>query len=185
MALPEQIGELSGHADRVGALAILPCGGFLVSRSADRSIFVWDLQAGQSVAQLQGHTGAVTALVGLGPRLAASADAGADGADGARAAELEGSWFASASADRTVRLWCVGSGEGREAAMLGGHRGKVMALAAIHGGHQLASASSDLTVKLWDLIACRELATLTGHTDVVCSLTALAVSMPKGNVNCS
>jgi WD40 repeat protein len=60
-----------------------------------------------------------------------------------------GTLLASASRDRTVRLWAVPTGE--PLATLEGHRGPVHDVAFAPDGTRLASASGDTTVKLWQM----------------------------------
>ena len=55
--------------------------------------------------------------------------------------------LASGSADNTIRLWDVKTGE--ETARLEGHGGWVNALAVLPDG-RLASGSDDSTIRLWD-----------------------------------
>src|SRR5262245_33067325 len=77
----------------------------------------------------------------------------------------DGSRLASASVDRTVKLWDTSSG--RELHTLKGHKGDVVCVAFSPDGTRLASASEDQTVKLWDAALGEELRTFKGHTSSV------------------
>ncbi|KAH8430992.1 uncharacterized protein LDX57_008653 [Aspergillus melleus] len=86
----------------------------------------------------------------------------------------DGQTIASASNDRTVRLW--DSATGVERRTLQGHRNSVRAVAFSPDGQTVASASNDNTVRLWDpatRVGCR---TLQGHRN---SVRAVAFS-PDG-----
>jgi WD40 repeat protein len=61
----------------------------------------------------------------------------------------DGKTLASASDDKTVKLWDVASG--KERATLQGHTQAVMSVAFSPDGRTLTSASNDKTVKLWDV----------------------------------
>ncbi|MBE9042016.1 hypothetical protein IQ235_14635, partial [Oscillatoriales cyanobacterium LEGE 11467] len=78
----------------------------------------------------------------------------------------DGETLASASGDKTVKLWRP-SGELLQTVT--GHEAAVTSVAFSPDGETLATGSRDSTVKLWDLDG-RERQTLTGHTDEVTSV---------------
>lgn len=73
---------LRGHTDGVRTLAYSPSGDHLISGSDDKTVRVWDLRTGESLATLTGHTTAVVAC----------------------AWSPDGSQFASASGNRLI-VW--------------------------------------------------------------------------------
>ena len=79
----------------------------------------------------------------------------------------DGRLLATASADRTVRLWDVATGQ-PHGAPLTGHTDAVLGVAFSPDGRLLATASADQTVRLWDVATGQPHgAPLTGHTDAV------------------
>jgi WD40 repeat protein len=76
-----------------------------------------------------------------------------------------GKQLASASHDKTVRLWDAGSGAALQT--LEGHSEYVSAVAFSSDGKQLASASGDSTVRLWDAGSGAVLQTLKGHSKYI------------------
>ncbi len=77
----------------------------------------------------------------------------------------DGSRLASASSDRTVRIWDGDSGG--EPAVLCGHDDAVQGMAWSPDGRRLATASSDRTARIWDVDSGSELGVLRGHDDEV------------------
>lgn len=80
----------------------------------------------------------------------------------------DGKWLASASSDRTVRLWNLETG--RVGWVLRGHADKVWCVAFSPDGSLLASGGDDRTIRLWKTVTGEPVATLEGHTDRVNSV---------------
>ena len=76
-----------------------------------------------------------------------------------------GKILASASGDKTVKLWDTATGKLIQT--LTGHTNWVTGVSFISDGKILASASRDRTVKLWDTQTGKLIKTLTGHTEWV------------------
>ena len=70
----------------------------------------------------------------------------------------DGQMLASASADRTIKLWDPRTGQ--ELCTLRGHSATVMSVVFAPDSQALASASADNTIKIWDPATGKELLTL-------------------------
>jgi WD40 repeat protein len=77
----------------------------------------------------------------------------------------DGRCLATASYDRTVRIWATDTGN--ELTVLRGHDGWVQGVAWCPDGRRLATASGDQTVRIWDVVTSSELAVIRGHDDEV------------------
>jgi WD40 repeat protein len=80
----------------------------------------------------------------------------------------DGSTLLSGSADNTIKLWSLETGQ--EIKTLVGHTSYVNTLAITPDGKTLVSGSADGTIKLWDLAAGQETKTLRGHQGYVNAL---------------
>src|SRR5258708_30736667 len=80
----------------------------------------------------------------------------------------DGGLLASASKDKTIKLWDPHTGE--HLMTLEGHSSSVMSVAFSPDGGLLASASGDKTIKLWDPHTGEHLRTLEAHSSEVVSV---------------
>jgi len=144
----------------VKALAMSADGARLAAATGDRRLWVWDSATGAVLAELSGHTDALTDC-------ALSAD---------------GRWLLSASMDQTLKLWDVASGElvhtlarAWAADARGwmvptnaqGHWAAVLGCDMTPDGRIAVSSSADQSVIVWDLDSGQALAVLAGHSAAV------------------
>jgi WD40 repeat protein len=128
--LPDNTGEidpLEAQSSPANSTAFSPDGRLALFASADKSVRLWDVDAGRDLRRFIGHTASVWAV--------------AYSPDGKRAL--------SGGADNTVRLWEVETG--REIKRLDGHEGLVSTVAFSPDGKQALSGGYDHAVILWDL----------------------------------
>ena len=157
---------LRGHGGPVRAIMASPDAATLVSGGFDSAIIVWDVATGAARRVLRFHDSTVNALVPLADGCFASAgeDAriavwcggaatpaniftGHQGPIAALAAAPDGRALASASWDRTVRLWSLAR-PGEAARVVAEHPGPVNGVAFLADGATLVSASYDGQVRL-------------------------------------
>ncbi|MEH2002163.1 MAG: ribosome assembly protein 4, partial [Nostoc sp.] len=114
--------------------------------SLQKAVYLQPENKFQELNTLEGHSSAVSSVV-FSP-------------DGQR--------LASASGDKTIKLWDVATGKAVQT--LTGHSSAVYSVVFSPDGQRLASASTDKTIKLWDVATGKAVQTLTGHSDTVSSV---------------
>ena len=121
--------EIDGrHANGFRAIACAKRGTRALSIGRnDKTIGVWDLEAGALIRVLEGHKQTVEGIA-LTP---------------------DGSVLISASSDYSVGVWDVSSGT--QKTTFQGHSAEVNAVAVSRDSRLAATASSDCTVKLWEI----------------------------------
>lgn len=137
---------LKGHTDGVMCLQYNdklqhPSFPILITGSYDRTVRVWNMETGQEVHRLLGHTRAVRAL------------------------QFDECKLVTGSMDRTLRLWNWRTGQCIRT--LEGHTAGVVCLA--FDSNILVSGSVDKTVKVWNF-RTGDCFTLRGHVDWVNSV---------------
>jgi WD40 repeat protein/mono/diheme cytochrome c family protein len=128
--LPDNTGDadpLEAQSSPANAAAFSPDGRLAAFASADKSVRIWDVEAGRDLRRLIGHTASVW-CVAFSP---------------------DGTQLLSGGKDGSVRLWEVETG--RELHKLEGHADLVTSVAFSADGRRALSAGYDHEVFLWDL----------------------------------
>src|SRR5262249_45959434 len=122
---PGEVRQLAGHTGRVLTLAVSPDGRPAIPGSADKSLRVWDLEAGTLVRPLEGNAGSVggVALSADGRRALASGESG------------------------KARLWDVVAG--KEIGQVGAEKGNGPAVSFSRDGRLVATCEPTGTA-IWD-----------------------------------
>src|SRR5262249_4957612 len=125
-----------GHTLPVNSVVFSPEGKHLATSSDDKTVKVWNVDNGQEVLTFRGHQHDADGDITLGN--CAVRDV---------AFSPDGTRLASASRDRTVKIWRADTG--KEILPLLGHQDTVTSVAFSPDGKRLASASFNRIV-IWD-----------------------------------
>lgn len=205
IATGQCLDTLKKHTNRIWSVAFHPQGNLVASGGDDHAIKVWELQTGKCTKTLQGHSNAIYTIAHSHQHnLLASGhedqtiklwDINLNNPQNLKsdlqpfrilrghsdrifsvAFSPDAQILASASADRTIKLWHPHTGKNLKT--LYGHNSWVWAIAFSPNGNLLASGSYDHTVKIWDVDSGQCLQTLVGHPS---SVLAIAFS-PDGKM---
>ena len=99
----------------------------IVSGSRDNTIRVWNVDTGDCISTLKGHTGNVYSF----------------------GFNHDGTKIVSGSADKTIRVWNVDTGEC--ILTLKGHTRFVTSVGFNHDGTKIVSGSGDETIRVWNV----------------------------------
>lgn len=143
---------LKGHTNWVNALVYGAGGKHIATASRDRTVKIWDVEAGKDVYTLKPHPDNVKGVVFVEGE--------------SKVAASTGKWNKEKKFwEGEIKIWDVKAG--KQTGSLKAHNETIEGLALSRDGKRLASCSEDQTVKIWDVAAGKETQTLKGHTDLV------------------
>ncbi|NWU71190.1 COPB2 protein, partial [Pterocles burchelli] len=143
----ERVHLFEAHSDYIRCIAVHPTQPFILTSSDDMLIKLWDWDKKWSCSQVfEGHTHYVMQIV-INPK--------------------DNNQFASASLDRTIKVWQLGSSSPNFT--LEGHEKGVNCIDYYSGGDKpyLISGADDRLVKIWDYQNKTCVQTLEGHAQNV------------------
>ncbi len=125
----------------VSCVAFSPDGRRAIAGSEDTSLYLWDVDSGQDIRRIVGHSGNVRSVTFSPDGRRFISSSGTDYYDADLLKEL--------GIDNTVRVWDVESGS--ELQRFEGHTANVTCVAVSPDGRLALSGSADKTVRLWTL----------------------------------
>lgn len=173
-----------GHSQSVSSLAVTLCGKKIISGSEDKTIRMWDILSGTSIAVFTGHTSSIKQLViAVGNKIISKAsrdDATIRVWDSANSEHL-GILYKDAYKVSSMVITPCGKKIilgyfneihiidiiGNFITKLRGHTDAIKSIIVFPDGKCIASASEDKTICIWDIETGDLRHTIRGHTDKV------------------
>lgn len=146
----EKVMQFDAHSDYIRNFAVHPSRPYVLSCSDDMTVKLWDWERGwKCINTFEGHAHYVMAVV-INPK--------------------DSNTFATASLDRTVKVWSFGSVTANYT--LEGHEKGVNCVDYYGGGDRpyLASGADDTTIRVWDYQNKACVRVLEGHVQNVSSV---------------
>ncbi|ORX90453.1 WD40 repeat-like protein [Basidiobolus meristosporus CBS 931.73] len=131
-------------------------GSSLISGSSDNTLRIWNTETTKCTSILEGHTSRIWDV----------------------SSNKKGSLVASASGDRTVKLWDIKHGSGSYLSTFSGHEGDVYSVKFHPGGNHFVTGGYDKVVRLFDINTGAVVKTFTGHQLAV----SKTIFNPLGNL---
>ncbi|KAJ1733772.1 Coatomer subunit beta' [Coemansia sp. Benny D160-2] len=153
----ERVAAFDAHQDYIRCVAVHPTLPYVLTSSDDMSIKLWDWEKNWKCVQMfEGHTHFVMGLA-INPK--------------------DTNTFASASLDKTIKVWNLGSPTPNYT--IEGHIKGINAIDYYHGSDKpyLVSGADDFCAKVWDYQNTSCVQTLEGHADNVVAV-AFHPSLP-------
>jgi WD40 repeat protein len=137
---------LEGHNNIIYSAVFSHDSKRVASASSDKTVQIWNIQAGECEQVLKGHSDGVRSVV----------------------FSRDSKKVVSASEDQTIRIWNAEMGECER--VLEGHSNVIRSLVFSHDSKKLASASYDKTIGIWSTETGECERVLEGHSDCVNSV---------------
>jgi len=152
--LASRVRKVLQDDSEVWSVAYSPDGKRIVTTNWNNSAKIWDMEFGQLLLTLTGHTESVNGV----------------------AFSSDGKLVATASDDGTAKIWDVETG--KELFTLSGYDGSVHDISFSPDGKHLVSAGDGGTAKIWNVTTGEEELTFGGHGDTVFDVAY----SPNGNL---
>lgn len=140
-----EVKTFRGHLKPVFSVAFSPDGNTLASGSYDKSVRIWDINAGRLLQTFTGHTDAVYSV----------------------AYNSSGNMLASCGKDKTIRIWDPSTGRLKKTLK---SNEEVTTISFDPIRNQIASAGEKGIINIWDIDSGKKKFTLRGHFDLISSI---------------